>query len=40
MLAELRSSDIQMNSPCQYSKIYILKKIDNRMENVDTHLRV
>ena len=36
MIANLRSIDLQMNSPCQYQKKHMVKSV----ENVDTDVRV
>ena len=36
MIANLRSIDLQMNSPCQYQKKHMVK----RTENMDTDVRV
>ena len=36
MIANLRSFDLQVNSPCQYQKMHIEKSI----QNMDTDVRV
>ena len=36
MITNVRSFDLQINSPCQYQKKYIEKS----MENLDTNVRV